>query len=254
MTDFTVERKDKVGIVTLNRPPVNVFTYDFLESLAAALWGLADDSSVSVGIVRSGIPRYFSAGMDLKVLSARNDEPGVNMGGDSQRRFRNTNWSILDCPLPLIAAVDGYAVGMGFMLTALCDIIVAGRSAEFGMPEVRFALGGAWHMSRILPQPVVRYLMLTGQRIAADDLGKYGAAVVVDDDQVDAEAESLASDMASEIHPQLGRNLKLSLDQLKDVTNPRYRYALEHAWGGFVRSQMGDAASSADWMKRMKEQ
>src|ERR1700746_3049844 len=105
--------------------------------------------------------------MDLKVLSARNDEAGVNMAGDPQRRFRNTNWSILDCPLPLIAAVNGYAVGMGFMLTALCDIIVAGRSAEFGMPEVRFALGGAWHMSRILLQPVVRYLMLTGKRIPA---------------------------------------------------------------------------------------
>ena len=254
MADFvTVERKDRVGVVTLNRPPVNAFTHDYLGSVVEAILGLSEDASVSVGIVRSGIPGYFSAGMDLKAMSAA-DETGVNMPNDRRNRFRNMNWAILECPLPLIAAVKGYAVGMGFMLPALCDMIVAGRSAEFGMPEVRFALGGAGQMSRILPQPVVRYLMLTGKRISAAELERYGAAIVVDDDEVDATAERLASEMAAEIHPQLLRNLKLSLEQLKDVTNPRYRYALEHAWGGYVRAEMGNASSREDWLQRLKEQ
>ena len=175
MTDFTVERKDKVGIVTQQRPPVSTRSpTTFWNRWRQPGQELADDSSVSVGIVRSGIPRYFSAGMDLKVLSARNDEPGVNMAGDPQRRFRNTNWSILDCPLPLIAAVNGFAIGMGFMLTALLRHHRCGPQRgvrDAGGP--RRARWSVAYVGRILPQPVVRYLMLTGQRIPADDLAKY---------------------------------------------------------------------------------
>jgi enoyl-CoA hydratase len=248
----SVERKDRVAVITINRPPVNAFTHDLMHALADTLGSLADDPAVSVAVLRSGVPNYFSAGMDLKAMNADIDPLGVNMPGDQRRKLRNTNWAILECPLPIIAAVNGFAVGMGFIVPALCDLIVAGRSSSFGMPEVRFALGGAGQMSRILPPPVVRYLMLTGERISADDLARYGAAIVVDDDQVDVEAERLASRMAEEIHPQLLRNLKLSVEQLKDVDDLRYRYALEHAWGGYVREQLGDAASSDDWLQRLK--
>ena len=253
MTDqLTVERKQGVGYLTLNRPPVNAFTHELLGSLGDALMELANDPSISVAVIRSGIPRYFSAGMDLNVVGGVGSA-GVNMPDDTTKKFRDMNWVILDCPLPLIAAVGGFAVGMGFMLPALCDIVVASKSASFGMPEVRFALGGGATMSRILPPAMLRYVMLTGKRLSAESLAQAGAiAAVVDDYKLDSEVERIASEMAAEIHPHLLRNLKLSLEQLKDVSDIRYRYALEHAWGGLVRADLGDAASSDDWLKRLK--
>lgn len=169
--------------------------------------------------------------------------------------MRDAGFRLMECPTPVIAAVNGYAVGMGFMVPTLCDIIVAARSASFGMPEVRFALGGAGHMSRILPPALVRYIMLTGKRLSAETLAQVGAiAAVVDDDKLDETVEALASGMAEEIHRHLLRNLKLSLLHLKDLDDIRYRYALEHAWGGRVRAELGDAASSGDWLKRLKNQ
>src|SRR5262245_46228282 len=118
-----VEKKNGIGYVSLNRPPVNAFTAEMLEDLCDTLWGFSDDESIAVAVLRSGIARCFSAGIDIKQLRPN---AGVNMPGDHQYRVRSTNWRIMECPLPIIAAVNGYALGMGCIIVNLCDFIIAG--------------------------------------------------------------------------------------------------------------------------------
>src|SRR5262249_43988517 len=123
-----VERHDGVMTITLNRPEQkNAVNHEVAVQLGAALDLLDSDSELLVGIL-TGAGGTFSAGMDLKAF-ARGEVPrlpGRGFGGLTRARVRK----------PLIAAVEGWALGGGFELALGCDLIVAAEDASFGCPEV----------------------------------------------------------------------------------------------------------------------
>ena len=161
----TVDIQDGVQIITINRPEArNAINLATAQAIAAALDQLNDDPSVVLGILM-GAGGTFCAGMDLKAFAATGERPYV---GD--RGFAG----LCEKPpsKPLIAAVEGHAVAGGCELALACDMIVAARNAQFGLPEVRRGLvpgsGGMLRLPRQIPYHVAMELALTGEPIGAE--------------------------------------------------------------------------------------
>ena len=163
-------RSDGVLTMTINRPEQrNAVNHEVAEQLAAALEMLDADPELSAGVL-TGAGGTFSAGMDLKAF-ARGEfpiVPGRGFGGLTRARVTK----------PLVAAVEGWAVGGGFELALACDLIVAAKDARFGFPEVTRGLvaseGGLVRLPRRLPYHIAVRILLTGDPLPADQAEKYG--------------------------------------------------------------------------------
>jgi len=163
----TVEDAERVRIVTLNRPEVMNALHSEASHELEAVWNeFAARDDLWVGIVTGAGERAFSAGNDLKVQAAgkRGPRPHTGFGGLATR---------FDLDKPLIAAVNGVAMGGGFELALACDIIVAAANAVFALPEPRVGLmaggGGVHRLSRIVPQKQALGMILTGRRVTAEE-------------------------------------------------------------------------------------
>lgn len=161
----TVQDEGRLRIVTLNRPEVlNALHADANDELAAVWDEFAERDDLWVGIVTGAGPRAFSAGNDLKVQAAGKRRPnGPNGFAGLCHRFG------LD--KPLIAAVNGVAMGGGFETALACDIIVAAENAVFALPEPRVGLiaggGGVHRLPRSIPIKKAMGMILTGRRVSA---------------------------------------------------------------------------------------
>lgn len=201
-----VERRGAIQIVTFDRPEVrNAVNLEMSQLVAAAMDELDRDDTLSVGVV-TGAEGYFSAGMDLKAF-ARGEFPGVPVRG-----FAGITQKASD--KPLIAAVEGPALAGGFEIAVACDMIVAGRSATFGIPEVRRGLvaiaGGLRQLSRRVPRGIAKELALTGQPIDAARAAELGLVNRVVDD-------GGALDAALELAGQIAANAPLALRATKQI-------------------------------------
>ena len=169
------EQKGRVAYVTINRPErLNALHPPASLELREAFTRFRDDDEAWVAILTGAGERAFSAGNDLKYTaehSTRQDPlPGrVPFGGIT---------SDFECWKPIIAAVNGYALGGGLELALACDIIVAAEHAELGLPEPRVGLmalaGGVHRLPRHVPLKVAMGLLLTGRRISAQEAYRIG--------------------------------------------------------------------------------
>jgi enoyl-CoA hydratase len=165
-----LEQDGGVLEITLDRPQArNAVDGETAKLLAEAFTRLDEDPGVRVGIL-TGAGGTFSAGMDLKAY-ARGESPIVGDDGFAglTRRRRST---------PLIAAVEGWALGGGTELALACDVVVAGRDAVFGLPEVTRGIvapeGGLLRLPKALPRAVAAEVLLTGRRLPAEEAARYG--------------------------------------------------------------------------------
>jgi enoyl-CoA hydratase len=167
-----------VLLIEIDRPNVrNAIDLATAHALASSMDRLDEDPDLMVAVL-TGRGGTFSAGMDLKAF-ARGEVPivdGRGFGGLVQRPPRK----------PLIAAVEGHALAGGFELVLACDLIVAGRSAVFGLPEVRRGLtpngGGMLRLPRRLPFHVAMHAILTGDPIPAGVAAQHGLVTELVDD------------------------------------------------------------------------
>jgi enoyl-CoA hydratase len=164
------ERHDGVLTITINRPrQKNAINRETAIQLAAALDQLDADPELSVGVL-TGAGGTFSAGMDLKAFATGETPilPGRGFGGLTQAVVRK----------PLIAAVEGWALGGGFEMALACDLIVAAQDSKFGLTEVKRGLiageGGVIRLPQRLPYHVALKVLLTGEPIGAIDANRYG--------------------------------------------------------------------------------
>ena len=208
MTDEPVltERRDGVLLITINRPDArNAVNLPVAEGIAAALDELDADGELSVGVL-TGAGKGFSAGMDLKAF-VTGERPWVadrGFAGIVQRAARK----------PLVAAVEGFAVAGGLEIALACDVIVAGRDARLGIPEVKRSLVAAAGALLRLPQRVghgqAMQLALTGELIDAER----GYAIGLVDTLADPGG---AVDAALELAGTIARNAPLALMATKEV-------------------------------------
>lgn len=160
-----VQDEGRVRIVTLNRPEVMNALHSEAHHELEQVWDeFAANDDLWVGIVTGAGPRAFSAGNDLKVQAAGKRGPAARTGfAGLTLRF--------DLDKPLIAAVNGIAMGGGFEIALACDIIVAAENALFALPEPRVGLiagaGGVHRLPRMIPQKQALGMILTGRRVPA---------------------------------------------------------------------------------------
>src|SRR6476646_9356498 len=213
------ERRDGVLLITLNRPDArNAVNLALAEGVAAALDELDADDGLSVGIL-TGAGSGFSAGMDLKAF-VTGERPWVGdrgFAGIVQRASRK----------PLIAAIEGFAVAGGLEVALACDLIVAGRSAKLGIPEVKRSLvaaGGALlRLPRRLPYGVAMELALTGDPITAERGYELGLVNRLADD---GGALGAALDLAGAI----AANGPLALDATKAILQQQFDWSEDEFW------------------------
>lgn len=159
------KRANGVAIITINRPERrNALNLDIKHRLHHALIALGDDAEARV-IVLTGANGVFVAGTDIAEM--RDMTPASHAQHKTDQVFH----TLRDCAKPLIAAVEGYALGGGMELALACDLIVAGADARFGQPEIRVGIMPGAGATQILPRTIGKYramkLLLTGEPISA---------------------------------------------------------------------------------------
>ena len=163
----TTERRGRVLIVSMQRPEKrNAVDRELADAIDGALNELEDDPGLWVGIL-TGTPTVFSAGTDLSEPASPATERGGEYGVIRRPRTK-----------PLIAAVEGYAVGGGMEIVLAADLVVASTTAQFGLPEVARGIlptcGGLFRTARALPLNIAKELLLTGDSLPAERAAALG--------------------------------------------------------------------------------
>jgi len=199
-----------VSLITLNRPKVrNALNTELREKMAEIFVKLNDDPKTKA-IVLTGGDKVFAAGADINdFLTAKT----VDMYVRHSERYWD---AITNCRKPIIAAVNGYALGGGCELAMHADIIVAGKSAKFGQPEIKIGLmpgaGGTQRLFRVIGKHKAMKLILTGDMISADAADQMGLVSEVVEDEA-------TINRAIEIAEQLAGYSPIALTQIKEVAN-----------------------------------
>jgi crotonobetainyl-CoA hydratase len=164
---------DGVLVVTLDRPKANAIDVSTSRALHEAFQRLEQDPSMRVAVLTGAGDRFFSAGWDLKSAAAGeavNADHGPGGFGGLTEFFGRTK--------PVVAAVNGLALGGGLELALAADLIVAAEHAELALPEVRLGVvadsGGLLRLPRRLPEVIAREMLLTGRRMSAGEAARWG--------------------------------------------------------------------------------
>lgn len=179
---LTIDKTDGVATVTLDRSPVNAINRTMQQELTQAFRDLSQDREVGAVILAAAGTRAFSAGIDLNDTAAHgpggapsSDEP-IEAVLDSGWEWRHTQRAIHHCSVPVIAAVEGAAIGAGFGLVGVCDLIIASESARFALTEINVGLlGGSSKAIRMLGPYKARMMMFSGEFIPAREFHRLGA-------------------------------------------------------------------------------
>lgn len=180
MSDLIVTRHGRVLLLTLNRPAArNALNNGLLSELASTLEAVAADSEISVCVI-TGNARFFAAGADLNEMAEKDLPATLN-------DIRPQLWARINAfSKPLIAAVNGYALGAGCELALLCDVVIGGENARFGLPEITLGImpgaGGTQRLIRSVGKSLASKMVLTGESITA--------------------RQALAAGLVSDVHPE----------------------------------------------------
>ncbi|RUS85744.1 hypothetical protein EGW08_006458 [Elysia chlorotica] len=199
-TNIKVEKvgeKKNVTLIQLNRPKaLNALCDGLIKDLNHALDEAEADSTIGA-VVLTGSERAFAAGADIKEMQAMENFSAVYNSDFSLSWNRITN-----CKKPVLAAVNGFALGGGCELAMMCDIIYAGEKAQFGQPEITLGTipgaGGTQRLTHAIGKSKAMEMILTGNRMSAQEAEKAGlVSKVFPPDQLVSEAVKTAEKMAS---------------------------------------------------------
>lgn len=202
---FQSEISDHIATVTFHHDPVNAMNAAAYLELAQIFQEVGAQRDVRCVIFRS-IGKGFVGGNDIKEIAAHNRENHAAY----QEVVGKGVCAIQDCAVPVIAAVQGYAIGVGLILAIVCDLVVASEKAWFNLPEISLGItAGTSFVMTALPEKLVKYLCLTGDRLSAKEMQAYGAVnFVVPPEELMQKASELAKKVAAQ-PPQTVRDYKL---------------------------------------------
>jgi crotonobetainyl-CoA hydratase len=217
MTGFHVESQGGTAVVTIDRPKANAIDAATSKAMGELFARLDGDAEIRAIILTGAGPKFFSAGWDLSAGEDFDSDYGVGgFGGFPELPGRST---------PVIAAVNGIAVGGGFEIAMAADLIIAADHAQFWLPEPVLGIlpdAGAVKLPRLLPPHVARDLLLTGRRMDAEEAHRWGlVSRVVPGDQLLAAAREVATAIAA--------SAPLSIAALLDIERRTLNLAPEDA-------------------------
>ncbi len=172
-SNILVERRDAVGIVTLNRPQaLNALNAGLIAELGAAFDDLESDPAIGA-IVLTGNDKAFAAGADIKEMAGKSYMQAY------AEDFITRGWErVGQCRKPVVAAVAGFALGGGCEVAMMCDIVIAGENARFGQPEIQLGTmpgaGGTQRLPRFIGKAKAMDLCLTGRMMDAVEAERAG--------------------------------------------------------------------------------
>jgi enoyl-CoA hydratase/carnithine racemase len=190
--------EDGVATIVLNRPArKNALTGPLTDALAAAFREVAGRDDVGA-VLFHGAGGGFCSGLDLKEYNA---DPPPDWLATSRESLVDAHRAIFDCPMPVVGALERFAINGGAAFALACDLLVAGRGAFLQVGEIRQGLQAPMNMAWLAvryPAAVAEQLTLTGRRFDGQDLHRLGIALdVVDDDEVLDRARALAVEIAT---------------------------------------------------------
>lgn len=253
---FTKEMREGLAVITINRPPVNAISPEFIFELQELTHALKQDDGVRAVLFRSAIPGKFIAGADLAgVLQTESDEPMPDRLRRLNREWRRAFYGLERLPQPTVAAISGHCLGGGLEFALCCDfrLMADDDRSHIGQTEVNLGLfpgaGGTVRLPRTIGLAAAKDLILRGRRLTAPEALAVG---LVNETYAPAEfeAKALAFGAALAAGPTLAlREAKAAL--MAGLVDPVRADHLEE--DGFVRvAQSEDALEglTAFWAKR----
>jgi enoyl-CoA hydratase/carnithine racemase len=218
----TAEVKDRVGWITLDRPPANSYDAEFLEELDRCVGEVAE-AEVAVAVIRSASEKFFSAGADVKAFLERSPEDNMVM---CRRAHRVLGRFADEAPL-FVAAIAGHALGGGYEIALACDIRVAAEGRyRIGLPEVTLGLlpgtGGTQRLPRLIGRGRALELMTTGRTVSPAEAERIG---MVDRLVPAAEFDQAVAELAAG----LAAGAPLAIAAITRVVNDGLERSLEDA-------------------------
>jgi enoyl-CoA hydratase len=178
METLELERRDGVAIVRLNRPPANAVNKAMMRELRSTFDMLSQDRDINCVVLGSTGERIFCGGIDLKEAPRRgqpDDGEDLRAFLDPVWEWRQAQYAVRQCLVPVIAAVEGITIGAGFGLVGVCDLVIAGDQASFGLTEINVgSLGGASKAIRLLGPSKARRMLFLGELLPAAELYRLG--------------------------------------------------------------------------------
>lgn len=229
---------DGILEIVIDRPPVNAFSIGLVEGLATRFEQIAAEPDVRCAVLRSH-GRGFCGGGDVKEAEALAGFEGILGHAKGSLRL---SLAMLRCPVPVVAAVHGYCIGIGVITAGSADVIVAARNTRFVLAEIdNGATAGAVQALRLMPEKRVRGAMMTADPILAEEIHGYGGIYeLVDTDEMVARC---GMDVAARIaakRPGAMRRLKESLNNSSRVDEVAALYRAEISYT-YELNIMGDA-------------
>ena len=224
-----VNRRGKVLEIQIDRPPANAINQRVSDAIHAALKTLQEDDDLRVGIITGTGEKIFCAGWDLKEVAQATDSSSAMDNYSESERLGGFGgiceyWGLKK---PVIAAVNGHAVGGGLEIAIACDIILSVDHADFFLPEMLRGFlpdaGAVQHLARLIPVKVAIEMMLTGRRMPAAEAKGWG---LVHDVLEPADLMPRAREMADSI----AEGAPLALQALKEVLYPMLSVPLPDAF------------------------
>ena len=172
-----IQRRERVGYVTLDRPERrNAMSQPVMDALVEAFDALDVDDDVWIVVVTGAGDEAFCAGRDLKELR-EHDDAGHGPPAPMRGAVRNVFEAVYECRKPVVAAINGWAVGGGMELAMACDLRIAAEHARLGMPESKLGMGanfGSHMLPRLVPLGIAYELLYFGEPVTAAQAAQWG--------------------------------------------------------------------------------
>ena len=252
MTNITLEREEAVAVVTINRPQVlNALDTATIDELRHAVVELTDEATVRVVIITGAGDKAFVAGADIRELAAQRPVESQAHARHGQHVFD----LIENMGKPVIAAINGFALGGGCELAMACSLRIAADSARLGQPEINLGLipgfAGTQRLARLVGKVAALDLLLTGRHITADEaLGLGLVNRVVPAADLMTEARRLASELAAKA-PVAMRSILDAVNRGLDLPLDRAQF-LEAALFGLVASTDDKREGTTAFLEKRK--
>lgn len=215
-----IEKAEGIATITINRPDaLNALNEETVRELLAHFEDAENDKTIRAVIVTGAGDRAFSAGADLKMMKGA----GAIRGTELSRIGQHLGDYIEAMAKPVIAAINGYALGGGIELAMACDIRIASENAQIGQPEINVGLipgwGGTQRLPRYVGKGIAKEMIFTGKRIDAKTAERMGLInTVVPPDQLRAKAKELATELIGK--PPIAIKLSKALINNATETHP----------------------------------